>query len=196
MKNKTALILLVIAAFLLTNHHGFAQIKIGDNPTSIHPSAMLEVEDDAKGVLLVRMNSTQIAAISNPATGLLVFNTQLNCLQIQVGAPATPNWQCLVVANSNEWVYDATNGKTYARRPQESSNSNIAVTDAGNLGVGTTNPFEKLVVNGAIKLGAGAYDGITDGATTPVPQGGAGTIAFASSHFFLWDGDSWEQLDN
>ena len=181
--------------FAFVTYSCFAQIKVGQNPTQIEPSAMLEVASSSKGVLLTRLSSTEVNAISNPATGLLVFNTDLQCLQIQLGLPAMPSWQCLTVATSGEWVYNATNQHTYARRPSELGTANVVVTNAGSIGVGVANPREKLDVNGAIKIGDGGYS-IVAGASTPIPSGGAGTIAFANGHFFLWDGTIWKQLDN
>lgn len=67
-----------------------------------------------------------------------------------------------------------------------------------NIGVGinTSNPNEKLEVNGAIKFGDGGYTAICNGDTTPVPKGGAGTIIFEGSNFFGWNGTAWRQLND
>jgi hypothetical protein len=68
----------------------------------------------------------------------------------------------------------------------------------GNVGMGTLTPSEKLDISGAIKIQSGGYTSLTNGATTPVPTGGAGTMVFdtVNSHFFGWNGTSWRQLDN
>ncbi len=71
----------------------------------------------------------------------------------------------------------------------------MRITANGDVGIGTTTPGERLEINGAIKVDSGGYTGITDGATTPVPSGGAGTIIFLDTHFFGWNGSSWKQLD-
>ncbi|MFV0392237.1 MAG: hypothetical protein ACK5KP_10205 [Paludibacteraceae bacterium] len=65
------------------------------------------------------------------------------------------------------------------------------------LGGPTTTATEKLDVAGAIKVST-TYQAttITNGSTTPVPAGGAGTIVFQNSHFFGWTGSTWKQLDN
>ncbi len=52
-----------------------AQVKIGNNPTSIEPSALLELESTNQGILIPRMTSTERMTILNPAIGLLVYDT-------------------------------------------------------------------------------------------------------------------------
>jgi len=54
----------------------FAQVGIGT--TNPHSSAMLEIQSNNKGVLIPRMNSSTREGISNPAAGLLVFDTVTN----------------------------------------------------------------------------------------------------------------------
>ncbi len=73
----------------------FSQVKVGDNPTTINSSAALEVESTAKGLLPPRMTTAQRDAIVQPATGLMIYNTTLSCLQINDGTPAVPKWNCI-----------------------------------------------------------------------------------------------------
>ena len=54
--------------------------NVGIGTQSPNSSALLDVSSTTKGVLLPRMTTTQINAISNPAEGLTVFNTLLNTL--------------------------------------------------------------------------------------------------------------------
>lgn len=75
----------------------------------------------------------------------------------------------------------------------------LRLTAAGNLLIGTTsNPGqERLTVNGAIKTTPNsAYSTAVPNATTPVPNGGAGTIVFAGGRFLGWNGTVWKALDN
>ena len=49
--------------------------KIGGNPGTIDPKAVLELESTTKGFLLPRMTAVQVAAITNPTSGMIVFCT-------------------------------------------------------------------------------------------------------------------------
>ena len=73
-----------------------AQIVIGG--TTPNPSAELDVQSANRGFLLPRMTSDERNAIANPATGLQVFNTTLNCIEMNAGSPEQPVWICLNVA--------------------------------------------------------------------------------------------------
>ena len=72
MKKKYLFTLFVafVVSFQLT-----AQVKIGDHPTSVDSSALLELESSTKGFLISRMDSLQRSSITNPAEGLLVYQT-------------------------------------------------------------------------------------------------------------------------
>ena len=61
---------IIICIFL--SQYTFAQVGIGT--TSVHQSAVLELKSEEKGFLLPRMTFYEMEAISNPATGLTVFN--------------------------------------------------------------------------------------------------------------------------
>jgi len=52
-----------------------AQVKMGNNPAVVNPSAALELESNTKGFLLPRMTQTNRAAIVSPPEGLLVHQT-------------------------------------------------------------------------------------------------------------------------
>lgn len=73
-----------------------AQVGIGTN-TPV-PSAALEVRSTDKGVVFPRMTTAQRKAISNPATGLMVFDLDKNALYIFNGS----EWQPLGVYSVSE----------------------------------------------------------------------------------------------
>ena len=70
-----------------------AQTVIGGD--TIDLSAMLDVQGTDKGILLPRLSNAQRNAIAAPAKGLLLFNTDENCIQINAGTPLSPLWKCL-----------------------------------------------------------------------------------------------------
>ena len=70
-----------------------AQTVIGGD--TIDVSAMLDVQASDKGVLLPRLSTVQRNAMPRPAFGLLVFNTTLQCVEINLGTPDAPVWKCL-----------------------------------------------------------------------------------------------------
>jgi hypothetical protein len=63
---------------------------VGIGTITPDPSAILHVESSTKGFLPPRLASPSI--IQNPAEGLLIYNTTLKCLQVNIGTPAVPNW--------------------------------------------------------------------------------------------------------
>jgi hypothetical protein len=67
--------LLIIFGVLINVFTSFAQIGINTSSTVPYPGAMLDVSSINKGVLLPRMSSVQMNAITAPATGNLIYNT-------------------------------------------------------------------------------------------------------------------------
>jgi hypothetical protein len=93
------LIVVILAIFASSYAHGALRthsanvfnnpVSIGDSATAV-TSSMLDIKSTTKGVLWPRMTSTQRAAISSPATGLLVWDsTLLEPCQYSGSA-----WQC------------------------------------------------------------------------------------------------------
>lgn len=71
--------------------------------------------------------------------------------------------------------------------------------NAGNVSIGGTPdiiPTEKLMVEGAIKIGNGGYTGIAEGSSTPIPAGGRGTMVFTNGSFWGYTGTVWKRLHN
>ncbi len=73
--------IILLVALITTCFMSFAQLKVGNNPTTIAASAMLDVESTTKGLLPPRMTTTERDAIASPAAGLVIYNTTINCLE-------------------------------------------------------------------------------------------------------------------
>jgi hypothetical protein len=159
---------------LLAASPGFAQTKIGAAGAP-DGSAMLEVTSGTsgnKGLLLPRMTLTQRNAIPAPATGLMIYNTTANQVQVNTGTPAAPIWVIATAANSG-WDLVGNSGTnptnnfigTTDNQPLSIRTNNtekMRVTAAGYVGVGTTAPIAKLNVvdtgNTSIVVGSSTGD--------------------------------------
>lgn len=76
-----------VLSLLLTVSISFSQgvgINNANNPP--HPSAGLDVDFNNKGLLVPRLTTVQRDAIVNPATGLIIYNTNTNCLNMYDGS--------------------------------------------------------------------------------------------------------------
>nr|MDA3882144.1 hypothetical protein [Bacteroidales bacterium] len=84
---------------------------VGINTEAIHTTAQLHIEATDKGVLLPKLTTTEINAISNPPTGLILFNTDENRYMYNAGTPAMPQWHFVGrVSISNSSLLGIENG--------------------------------------------------------------------------------------
>lgn len=81
---------------LLCSATAMAQIKVGDNPLAIDDGSILEIESSDRAFVLPRLTTSQRDQISTPLTGAVIYNKDEDCIQTNVGTPATPEWQCLI----------------------------------------------------------------------------------------------------
>jgi hypothetical protein len=65
-------IIIGLAALFLA-FPAFSQVKIGNNPTSINKSSILELETDSLGLLLPRLQDTVLINKLNPPDGMLII---------------------------------------------------------------------------------------------------------------------------
>ncbi|MGB4838783.1 MAG: hypothetical protein WBP08_07310 [Saprospiraceae bacterium] len=80
----------------------FSQVKVGDNPTTINPNSVLEIESGTQGVLMPRLPlsaSTNPAPLSAHIAGMTVYNTA-------TGADVTPGFY---YNDGTKWVKFAQN---------------------------------------------------------------------------------------
>ena len=80
--------------WLCTPFIGISQ-QVGINTETPDSSAVLDVESIDKGILFPRMTTAQRDAISNPANGLHIFNTEMQCLEYYDGQINDWNCYCL-----------------------------------------------------------------------------------------------------
>jgi len=90
MKTKILTTLLILLSLGLS-----AQVGINTDGSSPDSSAILDVKSTDKGMLVPRMTTAQRTTISNPATGLLVFDTDTESFWFR----ETGNWVELLNGN-------------------------------------------------------------------------------------------------
>jgi hypothetical protein len=175
---------LLTGLILLAAGPGFAQMKVGA-PGAPDSTAMLEITSGPsgnKGLLLPRMTTVQRNAISNPATGLMIFNTTTQEVQVNTGTPATPTW-ATATATANGWSVTGNSGTTPLtnffgttdNQPlafRTNNTERMRLTAGGNLGLGVDSATTKLhvnngtfrITNGSTNMPADALEVISDGA--------------------------------
>jgi hypothetical protein len=65
----------IIAVLLSTTTVQAQSVGINTDGSTPNPSALLDVKSTDKGLLIPRMSTAQRTAITSPATGLMVFDT-------------------------------------------------------------------------------------------------------------------------
>ena len=102
---KTTIFTFLLAFIGLSG--AFAQVGIGT--TTPDASSSLEVQSTERGVLIPRMDETQRDAIASPAVGLMIYNTEKQCLQMYADDPETvavdPEWDCVSNQGRNPPVF-------------------------------------------------------------------------------------------
>ena len=87
-----------LAITILTSFALNAQVAINTDGSPADNSAMLDVKSTEKGFLPPRMTEAEISNISNPANGLLVFNTDDSKVYVFVSAES--KWKALNYGSS------------------------------------------------------------------------------------------------
>ncbi len=89
----------------------YAQTAVGG--ASPDNSAMLDVQSTTKGVLFPRMTTAERDAIVQPATSLMIYNSETGTLQINMGTPASPYWQSIESPRTCRAKVSATTYKNF-----------------------------------------------------------------------------------
>ena len=178
--NNMVTIVLLVAASAYSSRL-FAQVKVGQNPTSLNPNAILEIESNNKGLLLPRL---ALVAVTNPTPltafvkGMLVFNTATagsllpglyycdgtKWVFINPIAPAggpTVNDYWGTTGNSGSTTANYLGTKDYAPLVFKTNDTErMRITADGWIGIGTATPAAALQVKGQLVI-----DSLTAGNT-------------------------------
>ena len=155
MKN-IALILFVLSI----SHTIFSQVGI--NTTSPDGSAALDIESTSTGVLIPRMTEAQKNAITTPALGLLIFQTDGTSPGFYFYSGSV--WDHLTINGAKE-IDDLNDGKKENASLYLGDNIALSATASaiGNLGIGETSLRQLTDGQFNIALGSGASENIRTG---------------------------------
>src|SRR5882762_9532014 len=162
-------VLLLSSFFLLSALLTKAQLKVGDNPTNIQKSSILELESSRQGLLLPRLADTVAINALNPPDGMIIYLNTDNSLRLRSNgswkkiadlAAATSNWSLSGNSGTDSTLnfIGTVDGKPLVMKTNNSER--LRINSNGNIGIGTSTPTATLNVNGTVKL-----ENLADGTT-------------------------------
>ncbi len=125
MKKITLLFIAFYIFSLSSNLFAQSGVSINNTGNLSDNSAMLDVESTSKGFLPPRMTAAERDAISNPADGLIIFNTTTNCLNFYAGG----FWYETCGNPDVTTVYNSSTGETWMDRNLGASQVATSSTD-------------------------------------------------------------------
>jgi hypothetical protein len=147
-----------------------AQLKVGDNPTNIQKSSVLELESTRQGLLLPRLTDTVAINLLTPPDGMIIYLTADNSLRLRSNgswkkiadlSEASANWSLTGNSGTDSALnfIGTVDGKPLSMRTNNAERLHISAD--GNIGIGTATPSANLDVNGTVKFESLAADSTT-----------------------------------
>lgn len=138
----------------------YSQVKIGDNPTVIGTSSLLELQSSNKGLVLPRV--ANVSMISNPVTGMAVYDLSNNCLRIYT---------------NGQWS-DCLNPSAAYGLPGSNGTSQVLAYNCSGISKGTMTVGQSV-------------SGVTQGITVTVASGGTYSISATANGVTFSGGGTW-----
>jgi hypothetical protein len=176
---------------LLVSVKSFSQTGIGT--TTPNASAKLEISSTDKGLLIPRMTAAQRAAITTPANGLLVYQTDSEIgFYVNTGTSASPTWTRVNsnwTRSGNDISYSlgniSTTGALTGGNSSTSSLSGFAanVTSiSANYSITSADNGKVIQCTSASAITITIPTGLPTGFNCTVVQMGAGQITFSGTY--------------
>ena len=142
-------IIMTFCIFIMITASLSAQMVLNNDGSPADGSAMLEVSSTTMGFLPPRMTSAQRNAISAPATGLMIYNTTIQCIEFYDGT----GWVNLCNINNpggetdmcgEEQVYDTVHAAGYVWHDRNLGASGVAQSSDDYLAYGALFQWGRL----------------------------------------------------
>lgn len=133
------LIFILIFSVIFSNTYG-QSVGIGSTSFIPNTSAQLEILSTTKGLLIPRLTTTQMNAITTPAQGLMIYNTTTGAFHYYESG----SWRSLATSANDYWTISGTN---------------IYNSNTGNVGIGITSPQSPLSVRSTTVANLSRFDG-------------------------------------
>ena len=207
---KVALLILGV----LVTREMKAQIRVGSPSGTVDSSASLDIRSGPfssgspyRGLLAPVVTTAQRSQIQNPATGLIIFNSTTNQIEVNTGTPGAPAWTAggAASAGGNSWnimgntgttsgnflgtadntpLYFRVNNQNSGRIDQLQNNVALgylayssAATGTGNAAIGTSALANNTTGNYNVALGLQALQNNTTGSDNTA----IGTVAMLAN---------------
>lgn len=153
--------LLLMAILLGSTVFVNAQLKVGDNPTSIQKSSILELESTRQGLLLPRLADTTAINALTPPDGMIIYLNSDNSLRLRSNgswkkiadlSEASSNWSLKGNTGTDSTLnfLGTVDGKPLVMKTNNTER--LRINSNGNVGIGTATPTAKLNVDGTVKF--------------------------------------------
>ncbi len=148
--------LLSIILFFCNNFGHSQSVGISEDGSIPNSSSILDLKSTTKGLLVPRMTTAQRTSIPLPATGLIVYDTDLGAIYVNTGTTTVPVWEKEITSgNNNSWGLSGNEATTAGTNflgttdaqdlvLKTNATERLRILSTGNIGLGTNNPSTKL----------------------------------------------------
>jgi uncharacterized protein (TIGR02145 family) len=121
------ILILILSLLILDLNFVQAQVGINNDGANPHSSAVLDISSSQKGLLTPRMSLAQRDAISSPAAGLLIYNTDSKILELFNGTA----WGSVSGESEAEIVAPSVSTNSISNITTGSADAQGEITDLG-----------------------------------------------------------------